>query len=187
MTLRQVIDAAEAALAEAGVASPRADAELLAAHAAGTDRGRLALTRPDAAFVDRYHGLIARRANRVPLQHITGNAAFVVHPPLGKWIIALGMMVLGPDSGWGWRITTALLGTAAVLVLMLIAKRLSTSTTFAVVAGLLMAVDGLAISMSRVALLDTSLTFFARMSDVNGFCRNPSSAPRPRWETSSSV
>jgi dolichyl-phosphate-mannose--protein O-mannosyl transferase len=86
--------------------------------------------------------------------------AFVIHPPLGKWIIGLGMLVLGPESGWGWRITTALLGTAAVLVLMLVAKRLTRSTTFAVVAGLLMAVDGLAISMSRVALLDTPLTFF---------------------------
>ncbi|ORA66044.1 protein-(glutamine-N5) methyltransferase, release factor-specific [Mycolicibacterium elephantis] len=76
MMLREVIDAAEAALADAGVASPRADAELLAAHAAGTDRGRLALTRPDAAFVDRYRGLVARRAERVPLQHIIGSAAF---------------------------------------------------------------------------------------------------------------
>ncbi|BBY82598.1 peptide chain release factor N(5)-glutamine methyltransferase [Mycolicibacterium pulveris] len=76
MMLREVIDAAEAALADAGVASPRADAELLAAHAAGTDRGRLALTRPDPAFVDRYRGLVARRAKRVPLQHITGSAAF---------------------------------------------------------------------------------------------------------------
>ncbi|MGE2692894.1 peptide chain release factor N(5)-glutamine methyltransferase [Mycolicibacterium pulveris] len=76
MTIRQVIGAAEAALAEAGVPSPRADAELLAAHAAGTDRGRLALTRPDAAFVDRYHGLVARRTKRVPLQHIIGSAAF---------------------------------------------------------------------------------------------------------------
>jgi 4-amino-4-deoxy-L-arabinose transferase-like glycosyltransferase len=92
------------------------------------------------------------------------NPAFVVHPPLGKWIIALGMMVLGPGSGWGWRITTALLGIASVLVLMLIAKRLTRSTTFAVVAGLLMAVDGLAISMSRVALLDTSLTFFVLLA-----------------------
>ncbi|WP_307785442.1 dolichyl-phosphate-mannose--protein mannosyltransferase [Microbacterium hibisci] len=94
----------------------------------------------------------------------TTNPAFVVHPPLGKWIIALGMMALGPESGWGWRITTALLGVAAVLVLMLIAKRLTRSTTFAVVAGLLMAVDGLAISMSRVALLDTSLTFFVLLA-----------------------
>lgn len=88
------------------------------------------------------------------------DAAFVVHPPLGKWIIALGMLIVGPETGWGWRLTTALLGTAAVLVLMLIARRLTGSTTFAVVAGLLMAVDGLAISMSRVALLDTALTFF---------------------------
>lgn len=88
------------------------------------------------------------------------DAAFVVHPPLGKWIIALGMLIVGPETGWGWRLTTALLGTAAVLVLMLLARRLTGSTTFAVVAGLLMAVDGLAISMSRVALLDTSLTFF---------------------------
>ena len=94
----------------------------------------------------------------------TTNPAFVVHPPLGKWIIALGMLMLGPESGWGWRITTALLGIASVLLLMLIAKRLTRSTTFAVVAGLLMAVDGLAISMSRVALLDTSLTFFVLLA-----------------------
>lgn len=94
----------------------------------------------------------------------TAAPAFVVHPPLGKWIIALGMMALGPESGWGWRITTALLGTASVLILMLIAQRLTRSTTFAIVAGLLMAVDGLAVSLSRVALLDTSLTFFVLLA-----------------------
>ena len=94
----------------------------------------------------------------------TTDPAFVIHPPLGKWIIAVGMMILGPETGWGWRLTTALLGTAAVLVLMLIAKRLTRSTTFAVIAGLLMAVDGLAISMSRVALLDTPLMFFVLLA-----------------------
>ncbi|MDY0911006.1 dolichyl-phosphate-mannose--protein mannosyltransferase [Microbacterium sp. CFBP9034] len=94
----------------------------------------------------------------------TTDPAFVIHPPLGKWIIALGMMIVGPENGWGWRLTTALLGTAAVLVLMLIAKRLTRSTTFAVIAGLLMAVDGLAISMSRVALLDTPLMFFVLLA-----------------------
>jgi dolichyl-phosphate-mannose--protein O-mannosyl transferase len=94
----------------------------------------------------------------------SADPAFVIHPPLGKWIIALGMLALGPGSGWGWRLTTAVLGTAAVLVLMLIAKRLTASTTFAVVTGLLMAVDGLAISMSRVALLDMSLTFFVLLA-----------------------
>jgi release factor glutamine methyltransferase len=74
--LRQVIDAAAVALAEAGVGSPRTDAELLAAHAAGTDRGRLALAEANPQFFDRYDDLVAQRAKRVPLQHLTGTAAF---------------------------------------------------------------------------------------------------------------
>ena len=74
--LRQLIDAAEAALAEAGVGSPRADAELLAAHAAGTDRGRLAFADTTPDFQERYDALVAQRAKRIPLQHLTGTAAF---------------------------------------------------------------------------------------------------------------
>jgi release factor glutamine methyltransferase len=74
--LRQVIDAAAAALAEAGVGSPRSDAELLAAHAAATDRGRLAFADTGPEFCERYDELVARRAKRVPLQHLTGTAAF---------------------------------------------------------------------------------------------------------------
>jgi release factor glutamine methyltransferase len=74
--LRQVIDAAAVALAEAGVGSPRIDAELLAAHAAATDRGRLAFADAGPEFCERYDELVARRAKRVPLQHLTGTAAF---------------------------------------------------------------------------------------------------------------
>ena len=74
--LRQVIDAAEVALAEAGVGSPRADAELLAAHVAGTDRGRLAFTDTGPDFQERYDGLVAQRVKRIPLQHLIGTAAF---------------------------------------------------------------------------------------------------------------
>jgi release factor glutamine methyltransferase len=74
--IRQVIDAAAAALAEAGVGSPRSDAELLAAHAAATDRGRLAFADTGPEFCQRYDELVARRAKRVPLQHLTGTAAF---------------------------------------------------------------------------------------------------------------
>ena len=76
VTMRRLIDTATDELAGAGVGSPRVDAELLAAHVAGTDRGRLAFTEPDAAFADRYTELVARRAARVPLQHLTGIAAF---------------------------------------------------------------------------------------------------------------
>jgi release factor glutamine methyltransferase len=87
--LRQVIDAAEAALAEAGVGSPRTDAELLAAHVAGTDRGRLAFTETGPGFQERYDGLVAQRAKRIPLQHLTGAAAFgpvIVHVGPGVFI-----------------------------------------------------------------------------------------------------
>ncbi|MEZ0341738.1 peptide chain release factor N(5)-glutamine methyltransferase [Mycobacterium sp. pV006] len=74
--MREVIDAATRELTAAGVASPRVDAELLAAHVAGVPRGRLALTEPDAEHVERYRELVARRAQRVPLQHLLGSTAF---------------------------------------------------------------------------------------------------------------
>ncbi len=90
--------------------------------------------------------------------------SFVVHPPLGKWFIGLGMGVFGPESGFGWRIAVALCGTATVLVLYLVAKTLTGSLVFATVASGLMAIDGLAIVMSRVALLDIFLTFFALLA-----------------------
>ncbi|MCU1635187.1 MAG: phospholipid carrier-dependent glycosyltransferase [Cryobacterium sp.] len=87
--------------------------------------------------------------------------SFVVHPPLGKWLIALGMAVFGADSSWGWRIVTALIGILAVVLLMVIARKLFGSPVLATIAGFLMAVDGHAIVMSRVALLDNILMFLA--------------------------
>lgn len=87
--------------------------------------------------------------------------SFVVHPPLGKWLIALGMAAFGPDSSVGWRVATAVIGILAVVLLMVVAKRLFDSTLLAVIAGGLFAIDGNAIVMSRVALLDNSVMFFA--------------------------
>ncbi len=87
--------------------------------------------------------------------------SFVVHPPLGKWIIALGLAVFGADSSFGWRIGTAIVGILAVLVLTLVARTLFASPLLGVVAGGLLAVDGHAIVMSRVAFLDTFVMFFA--------------------------
>jgi release factor glutamine methyltransferase len=87
--LRQVIDAAAVALAQAGVGSPQTDAELLAAHAAATDRGRLAFADAGPEFCDRYDALVALRAKRVPLQHLIGTAAFgpvTVHVGPGVFI-----------------------------------------------------------------------------------------------------
>jgi release factor glutamine methyltransferase len=66
---------AAARLATVGVESPRADAELLAAHRHGVARSELHLV-PDADFDPRYWDDVARREAREPLQHITGLAHF---------------------------------------------------------------------------------------------------------------
>ena len=76
-TLHEAISAAADVLAGAGINSARADAELLAAHIAGTDRGRLAvLDPPEAGFFDRFDDAVRSRSRRIPLQHIIGTAAF---------------------------------------------------------------------------------------------------------------
>lgn len=75
--LRRTVDSAAALLAEAGIDSARCDAEQLAAHLAGTERGRLGLIEaPGEDFFGRYRDVIAARSRRVPLQHLVGTAAF---------------------------------------------------------------------------------------------------------------
>ncbi|SMH46458.1 Dolichyl-phosphate-mannose-protein mannosyltransferase [Rathayibacter oskolensis] len=91
----------------------------------------------------------------------TGAPAFVVHPPLGKWIIGLGMGALGADDSVGWRISTALAGILAVALVIVIARLLFRSTLIASLAGLFLALDGHAIVMSRVSLLDGILMLVA--------------------------
>lgn len=75
--VRRAIDDAAATLAKAGIDSARWDAEQLAAHVAGTDRGRLTLLdSPGEEFLGRYRDVVAARSQRVPLQHLVGTAAF---------------------------------------------------------------------------------------------------------------
>ncbi|MFI6822131.1 peptide chain release factor N(5)-glutamine methyltransferase [Micromonospora sp. NPDC050187] len=89
-------------LAGAGVDAPRAEAELLAAHVLGVPRGRLLLAdglTPDQ--LDRLDALVARRAAREPLQHLTGTAGFR-HLELA---VGPGVFVPRPETellaGWG--------------------------------------------------------------------------------------
>ncbi|WIV45643.1 dolichyl-phosphate-mannose--protein mannosyltransferase [Glutamicibacter nicotianae] len=99
-------------------------------------------------------------------QFIAGNpqleneSSFVVHPPLGKWMIGVGMLLFGDFNGFGWRFSTALIGTLSVLLVTLCARLLFGSHLLAGIAGLLMAIDGHSIVMSRTALLDIFLMFF---------------------------
>lgn len=75
--LRRAIDSATAVLSEAGIDSARWDAEELAAHFAGTDRGRLWLLEPvEDEFFEHYRHAVTARSQRVPLQHLIGTVAF---------------------------------------------------------------------------------------------------------------
>ena len=95
---------------------------------------------------------------------VTGSKPeFIVHPPLGKWLIALGIKVFG-DSGFGWRFTTALVGSLMILLVALIAQRLFRSSLLTGLASALMAIDGLALVHSRTALLDNFLAFFVLLA-----------------------
>ena len=89
--LRVLLREAERVLSEAGVASPRVDAELLAAHVVGVPRGRLVTVPPvGEPAVEEYRALVARRAAREPLQHLLGSAV------LGPATLAVGPGVFVP-------------------------------------------------------------------------------------------
>lgn len=84
---------------------------------------------------------------------------FVVHPALGKWMIAVGIKLFGPTS-FGWRFSAAVIGTLTVVLVALIAHHLFRSVVWGGVAGVFLAIDGEHLIMSRTALLDIFLTFF---------------------------
>ncbi|MFJ8581722.1 dolichyl-phosphate-mannose--protein mannosyltransferase [Micromonospora sp. NPDC093277] len=86
-------------------------------------------------------------------------AKYVVHPPLGKWMIALGEWLFGFNE-FGWRISAAVTGTVSILILVRVARRMFGSTMLGCAAGLLMALDGMHLVLSRVSLLDIFLMFF---------------------------
>jgi dolichyl-phosphate-mannose-protein mannosyltransferase len=96
--------------------------------------------------------------------NITNNGpGYIVHPPLGKWMIALGEWICGDPnftSTFGWRFMSAVVGTLAVLIVARTARRMTRSTLLGCVAGLVFSLDGLEYVQSRVAMLDIFLMFW---------------------------
>ena len=95
---------------------------------------------------------------------LSDEAAYVVHPQLGKWLIGAGMEVFGPESPFGWRIIPAIAGILTVMLLARLTMRLTRSPLLAGLAGLLLAIDGVALTESRIGLLDVFIGFFATVS-----------------------
>jgi release factor glutamine methyltransferase len=138
--LMSEIGVAVTRLAEAGVESPRADAELLAAHRHGVSRSKLHLV-PDADFDPRFWDDVARRETREPLQHITGVAYF-------RYLdleVGPGVFVPRPETevmtGWAIDRLTAMdvaepvvadLGTGSGAIALAIAQEVPRAQVYAV-------------------------------------------------------
>ncbi len=115
MNARSLLADAEAQLAEAGVASPRVDAELLLSHITGVPRSLLLVAlRPNDSQRRSYSELVEARARRVPLQHLVGSAAFrYVDVEVGP-----GVFVPRPETEVlaGWAVEQAALVENPVVV-----------------------------------------------------------------------
>ncbi|MEV4824025.1 phospholipid carrier-dependent glycosyltransferase [Micromonospora sp. NPDC049274] len=119
------------------------------------------------------YGLISRG---VEWNYKDNVPSYVVHPPLGKWLIGVGEWAFGYQDAeskvsvgghlfttapeFGWRFSAAVIGTLSVLLLVRIGRRLFRSTVLGCAAGLLLALDGFHLVLSRAALLDIFLLFF---------------------------
>ena len=89
--------------------------------------------------------------------HLVGE--IVAHPPLGKLMMAVGQWTFGLTP-FGWRFTVALIGTVSILMTARIARRMTRSTMLGCIAGLLVALDGLELVLSRTAILDIFVMFW---------------------------
>jgi len=102
LPVREAVAGAVSRLGEAGVASPRFDAEELAAFVLGVSRSALVAAGSfSAEQADRFAGLVDERARRVPLQHLTGVAGFRYL----ELAVGPGVFVPRPETellaGWG--------------------------------------------------------------------------------------
>jgi dolichyl-phosphate-mannose-protein mannosyltransferase len=113
------------------------------------------------------HGHVLRYAEGADASILEGRTdglwlddpSMIVHPEVGKWLIALGIKLFGMDPV-GWRTASAVVGALMVLLICRFVRRVSGSTVLGLVAGLVLAFDGLHLVLSRIALLDIFLAFF---------------------------
>lgn len=81
---------------------------------------------------------------------------FIVHPPFGKWNIALGEWLFG-YTPVGWRFSSVLAGLIAIVLLSFVVRRLTRSTFLGLAAALMLAADGFSFALSRIGILDIFL------------------------------
>jgi dolichyl-phosphate-mannose--protein O-mannosyl transferase len=101
--------------------------------------------------------------NGVEIDSKSGLAQFIVHPPTGKWLIAIGIKLFGYNE-FGWRFAAAIVGSISIVLMYFTAKKLFNNQLLSVFSAALISMDGLHLVHSRIALLDIFLLFFIQLS-----------------------
>jgi dolichyl-phosphate-mannose-protein mannosyltransferase len=110
--------------------------------------------------------------------YLTQTPFFDAHPPLGKYLIAIGIWLQG-FTPWGYRWMNALVGSLIPIVIVGIAYRLSHRHRFALLAGAFTVLDGLLLVESRYALINVYLLFFGLLTH---YCFLSALESRRRWQ-----
>jgi dolichyl-phosphate-mannose-protein mannosyltransferase len=85
------------------------------------------------------------------------------HPPLGKYLIGLGMLAIG-DNPLGWRVTASLFGVIGIIVFFILANALFADFKFAAFASFLLSVDFMHIVQSRIGMLDIIMLLWFQLA-----------------------
>lgn len=104
-------------------------------------------------FDEKYYAIQAQEMLRNGGVEDNQGFGVVVHPPLGKQLIAIGEWLVG-NTPTGWRLASAVAGIVSVLLIIRVVRRMTRSTLLGGIAGVLLICDGVSHVQSRSALLD---------------------------------
>ncbi|MDT4901700.1 MAG: dolichyl-phosphate-mannose-protein mannosyltransferase [Pseudonocardiales bacterium] len=135
--------------------------------ALGWPPGRNTIPQNGMNFDEVYYATEAQELLRYGYEDNRGYL-FIVHPPLGKWLVAASEFIFDHPhtsqefltSSVGWRVAPALFGALGVVMLTRIVRRMMRSNLFGGIAGLLLMLDGMSLVLARTAILDIFLQFF---------------------------
>ncbi|CAM4221568.1 MULTISPECIES: peptide chain release factor N(5)-glutamine methyltransferase [Corynebacterium] len=173
----QLLDATSI-LADAGVPTPDVDARLLAAHVLGVSPMAVTFAEVDETFEERFTGVVKRRAQREPLQHITGTA------PFGPLELAVGPGVFIPRpetevlADWAARTLAGMpaptvvdMGTGSGALAIYVASHIPEARVYAVELSATAreyAARNAASNGVRITLVDASMTDPQLLRDLDG-------------------
>lgn len=97
---------------------------------------------------------------RTAYEYLKGLPAYeIVHPPLGKILISLGISLFGMHP-FGWRFMSVVFGICIIPVMYLFAKRIFKNTFIAAATSMLLTFDCMHFTLSRIATVDIFAAFF---------------------------